>query len=695
MTASLRRLTGVDAAAAAYVAIYAGWLAAHTAGFAGPAVGEAAFYPLGLVVGWANWRNSRVVGLDRRTRYAWQMLAGSALILWVTGSAWTVWTTVFGPGGYPSWIDRAAFGQYVLAIAGYLCFPGRAFPRTSRARFGLDAALIVVAGFLIAAFFGLRILVRDPTAEIDQAVVEASLDWVLFVVAAVGMIQKRDRVIRQALALLLVSNVAYLAGNSVLASLPVYRTGDPVDALWFGAWVMRWTAARLAWHHYRRAGGGPGAGEEPATDYRSNPSSYVMVGGAFVLLLARIVARDHEYLAVLVVAAMLMGALLILRQFAELEENRRLLRAQAVEESRFQALVQNSSDVVLVVNDAGLVTYASPSARRVFGPDTVVVEGVMLRQLLPDDEAGVVAVLRGRDPQASRRIESRMLGAPGRWSEIEAVWTDLRHDPAVQGVVINCRDVTDRNAIERHLRQTQKLDAVGHLAGGLAHDLNNVLAIIRGYTDLLRSEMPDGSEAGTDLDHIVEAVDRAAGVTRKVLAFSRKQPAARRLLDINTVVRGLEPMLRNLIKDQVEVRQDLDPGLWRVRADHGQMEQVLVNLATNARDAMPEGGVLRVATANRTIAQAAAAGLPPGDYVELTLADEGAGMSPAVSARIFEPFFSTKAKDRGMGLGLSIVHGIVSDMGGRVLVESAEGEGSTVTVRLPRARDEAGAADPG
>jgi signal transduction histidine kinase len=309
------------------------------------------------------------------------------------------------------------------------------------------------------------------------------------------------------------------------------------------------------------------------------------------------------------------------------------------------------------------------------------------RHLLPEDDAGVADTLLARDPRAAPRLETRMQTSPGRWREVEAVWTDLRDDPAVQGIVVNCRDVTDRNEIERHLRHTQKLDAVGHLAGGLAHDLNNVLAIIRGYTELVRSDLPDGSPASGDLDRIVDAVDRAAGVTKMVLAFSRKQPGEKRLLSLNQVIHGLEPMLRQLIKDQVDVRLQLDAGLASVRADQGQMEQVLVNLATNARDAMPDGGAMLIATAHRSVdAVTPATGvLSAGDYVALTVSDEGIGMSPDLVSRIFEPFFSTKPKNRGLGLGLAIVHGIVTDMGGRVLVESAEGRGSTFTVLLPRA----------
>jgi PAS domain S-box-containing protein len=494
------------------------------------------------------------------------------------------------------------------------------------------------------------------------------------------------------LILLLASNLASLAGNYLFLILPAYHSGDAVDAFWFSAWVLRWAAARIAWHHYLAVHAGTAPQEAPVQEYRSNPFSYVLVGGAFILLFSQILAGNSQFVGMLAAAAMVMGALLILRQFAELAENRRLFRAQIEREARFRSLVQNSSDVVLIVDDRGVITYVSPAATSVFGADATVAPGTPFRHLLPADDAGVADTLLGRGPHEAPRFETRMQISPGRWCEVEAVWTDLRDDPAVRGIVVNCRDVTDRNEIERHLHHTQEMDAVGPLAGGLAPDLNNVLAIIRGYTELLRADLPDGSPASGDLDHIVDAVDRASGVTKMVLALSRKQPGEKRLLNLNQVIEGLEPMLRQLIKDQVKVRLSLDAGLASVWADQGQMEQVLVNLATNARDAMPDGGALVIATAHRSVDAAgpATGALPAGDYVSLTVSDEGTGMGPDVVSRIFEPFFSTKPKDRGLGLGLAIVHGILTDMGGSVLVHSTKGKGSTFTVLVPRAHASAG-----
>jgi PAS domain S-box-containing protein len=687
---ALARITGVDLIAALYAIGFLLWLLARWLGVGPPGVGSVAFYPLGLIVAWANWRNSRAEGLDRRTRIAWQLLATASLVLWGAGSAWTLSLTTAGTNQYSAWIDAAVFGQDALAIAGYLCFPWRTLPQNSRMRFRFDAALVIVAGFVIASFFSLRLFLMDPAATTAAALVGSSLDWGLLAVAGVGMLQKRDHEIRRAMLLLVGANLAYLAGNSVFISLAAYHVGDPVDGLWFAAWALRWLAARQAWNRYAAVRAGRVPAKVDDRGYRSSPLSYVTVGGALALLLSRVVARDEAFLGTVAVAAMIMGALLVLRQFAEIEENRQLFRAHVAGEARFRSLVQNSSDVVLVVDPRGVITYVSPSVGRVFGEQAHIEVGVALRQLLPAEDAGTAVALLAGDSQAAPQFETRFQTAPGRWREVEVAWTDLRHDPTVAGIVVSCRDVTERHDFERYLRQTQELDAVGHFAGGMAHDLNNLLTVIRGYSELLQSEWPEDSSLGGDLDQVVAAVDRAASVTGKILAFSRKQPVRRKRLDLNAVIDDVRPMLRHVTREPVEIRLKLDPSLWPVRADQGQMAQVLVNLVSNAGDAMPQGGDIRIATGNRTVESPASAtgDLPPGNYVALTVSDHGIGMGPELSARIFEPFFSTKPPGQGLGLGLAVVRGIVSDMDGQVRVESREGHGSTFTVLLPRAEEE-------
>jgi CheY-like chemotaxis protein len=236
------------------------------------------------------------------------------------------------------------------------------------------------------------------------------------------------------------------------------------------------------------------------------------------------------------------------------------------------------------------------------------------------------------------------------------------------------------------LRQSQKLEAVGTLAGGVAHDFNNLLTVIISYTDLLLREAGPDSSMRTDLVQVKEAAGRAATMTKQLLAFSRRQVLQPKVIDLGLIVDGIRDLLRRMISEDIELQARTHQPLARVKADPGQIEQVLMNLAVNARDAMPAGGVLTIETANETLS----AGdprlrdmMPPGPWVRLSVRDTGVGMDEQTQARIFEPFFTTKEPGKGTGLGLSTVYGIVKQSGGFVWVSSAVGAGTTFDIYLP------------
>jgi two-component system cell cycle sensor histidine kinase/response regulator CckA len=262
---------------------------------------------------------------------------------------------------------------------------------------------------------------------------------------------------------------------------------------------------------------------------------------------------------------------------------------------------------------------------------------------------------------------------------------------ASQHAVALIQDVTEARALERRLHQAQKLDGIGRLAGGIAHDFNNLLAVILNYADLVLDEVPTGDVAATYIGEVKEAAERAAALTRQLLYFGRREVVQAKPLAVNEVLADVGRLLRRTIPEDIELRAEPAAGLWRVRADHSQIEQVLFNLALNGRDAMPEGGLLTIETANVELDEAYVqryVDVKPGPHVRLTVADTGHGMPADVAERAFEPFFTTKPLGAGSGLGLATVYGIVKQAGGHVEIYSEPGRGTAVRVTLPACFEE-------
>ncbi len=362
--------------------------------------------------------------------------------------------------------------------------------------------------------------------------------------------------------------------------------------------------------------------------------------------------------------------------------------------ARYQTLF-DSSPLPMVVFDAETLAFlaVNSAAEELFG----YTREEFLRMTLgdthtPDQVMALREAVRNTEPMASSRttVTSQDKTGHSLVIELRATMTDFAGQRAWLALM---RDITEQRRLEEHLRQSQKMEGIGRLAGGIAHDFNNLLTIILGYCDSLLPKLEQRSPFRPKVLEIQRAGQRAADLTRQLLAFSRKQILQPQILDLNSVVSNTSEMLRRLLGDDIQLSLYLDSNLGQVRADRTQMEQVLVNLAVNSRDAMPGGGRLLIQTQNDELDQHSAglAGLPPGPYVVLTVSDTGAGMDEQTRARIFEPFFTTKDVGKGTGLGLSTVLGVVQQSGGAVTVYSEVTVGTTFEIYLPRVDTPAGA----
>ena len=356
----------------------------------------------------------------------------------------------------------------------------------------------------------------------------------------------------------------------------------------------------------------------------------------------------------------------------------------------FRMLLEHGSDVILTLDRQWRIGFAGPSLPRVLGwtPDQVA-RRPLNEFIHPEDADGVRAALEATAARSGfgEPIAFRFRHADGGWRSLEAVGNHPRDWTGPEHIIVSARDITPRERLEYQLRQAQKMEALGRFAGGVAHDFNNLLTAIQGYASLILLDLGPQDPRREDLEEIRKASERAAALTRQILAFSRGQVGEPEPADLNEVVSDLERMLPRLIGEDVALVTVLDPALRLVHADPRQLEQVIMNLVVNARDAMPDGGRLTLETANEHVAEddpRAGPELPPGWYVVLTVSDTGSGIAPEIQASIFDPFFTTKEPGRGTGLGLSTVYGIVKQSGGHIEVESAPDRGSVFRIYLPQ-----------
>ena len=408
-------------------------------------------------------------------------------------------------------------------------------------------------------------------------------------------------------------------------------------------------------------------------------------GATFPVLIENRVLKDSE------------GRIIGMRStIQDITEHKRAEKALLESEEGYRTAIENSNDGVAIDKD-GLHLFVNKKFLELFGynyPEEVIGKHLILT-VHPDDKDRVkeINLKRQRGEDVPSRYEFKGIRKDGEIIYIEVSATKTTYHGETVSLAY-LRDITERKkaeqeiaALQEQFRQSQRMEAIGQLAGGIAHDFNNILTIIKGYSQLSLSELKKNDPLRENIEEIQKASERAANLTHQLLAFGRRQIMDVKVLDVNTILRDLDKMLHRIISEDIELIRLLAEDLGRIKVDPGQIEQVIMNLAVNARDAMPKGGKLTIETANVELDGKYARkhiAVKPGHYVMLSMSDTGMGMKPEVKERIFEPFFTTKEKGKGTGLGLSMVYGIVKQSGGNIWVYSEPGKGTTFKIYLPR-----------
>ena len=634
-------------------------------------------------------RSVRAGGQQRGSVRAWAVGAVS-VGLYVGGAVintvdpWLPWSEAFH--NLAPVLELAAYPMAALALS---MMPKPRRPRSEGLLFTLDVAIIGCCAAILLWHF-----VLYPAAVAAHADIVATAGAAAFPVADMGFLFAAAAVllrgVRPSIALglsIVCAALALFFAADMVAGIEAlqgsYSAGGASGVFYAGAWLALATSVYVQTTIH----------DEGRPDMKPSPFMRSFVWLPYVAVVVAFVApaikswNDPDLLRQHLPATGILIALVIARLGVTAQQN---AGRAAAERKRLAAAVAQTAEAIFMTDAAGNISYVNPAFTRITGytsADAVGRSPMFLREGTSDAAtlADMNATLDRGEIWEGRLGDKRRDGSI---VEVDVAIAPLRDGAGdIVGAVEVARDITRERALEAQLAQAQRMEAVGRLAGGIAHDFNNILTAISGFAELALTEVPKDHSVVADIEQIVNAAERAAMLTRSLLAFSRRQVMRPRVLDLNRLVSGLSPMLGRIIGEDVDLVVRTEPDLGSVVADRSQLEQVILNLAVNSRDAMPAGGAITIETANVELDARwvrTHVGTAPGPHVMLSVSDTGMGMTPDVLEHAFEPFFTTKERGKGTGLGLSTVIGIVTQSGGSVDVASEPRRGTVVKVYLPR-----------
>lgn len=673
---------------------YAAWMSTY------PTTRVARVFELGYLLAlqvltfWSIWRASRRPDAPEGFRSALRWIAAGWLLIFLSTTALPL-TTVSQNGAFP--IGPADLGYllaYILFFMGLSRLPRAEAPLPGPIRILLDGAVFVVGVGAPLWLF----TVRPAFAQgftMGSFLASAYPIQAFLGVMGLNLVLLRCRPFpnRTAFHLLLVGlGTSWLADlvfslqiDNGAAFLGLKFWGNIINALSLvlcvsGAWRME---------------------HDPAPDHPIRPVSVSPVPMVTIFLVSLWLVRlagaglEARTLHGVLIGVLLLILVLLLRETLALRDSMRqgVETATLALQARFEALVRHSSDPILVTDADGHIVFSDPAAVRVTGLSAETLDGRALLGLLhPEDSSQGSRFLQSliQHPETTQ-VQSFRMGPPeGPWRLLEISGCNLLNDPAVSGLVLNARDITERHRLEDQLREAQKMEAVGRLAGGVAHDFNNLLSAIMGNLGLAELSLPDAHPARRELARIQGAATRGAALTGRLLAFCRREAPESKVVHPGILLRGVAPLLMGLIGERIQFRLEIAPDVGAITVDPTELEQALLNMAANARDAMPDGGTLTIRLHNLEQHDALVSPYLTAtseDTVAIEVEDTGHGMDAFTQQHLFEPFFTTKGPGRGTGLGLASVYGMVKASQGGIDIQSAPGQGTTLRLRFPRTQD--------